>query len=253
MDRETSKHNYKMTIAYDGTCYGGWQVQPNATTIQELLQKAIKIIIKEDVSVIGSGRTDAGVHALAQTAHFKSSAPITLQRFLASMNGLLPLDIRVIDIEEVPLDFHARYSAQSKCYHYHMTLNRVQLPFHRLYSWHVRHRFDVEKLHQAAELFVGEHDFTSFANEAHAGSAAKNPIRNLYRADVIEEDGGIRIEFEANGFLYKMVRNIVGTLHEVSVGKITLDDIPKIFEARDRRKAGKAAPAHGLFLAYVNY
>lgn len=252
---ETSsfKHNYKMTIAYDGTRYGGWQIQPNAITIQQLLMNAIKTITRNDLSVTGSGRTDAGVHALAQTANFKSTAPLDLYRFHASMNGLLPTDIRVLSLEEVPLDFHSRYSAVSKSYHYHLCLDRIQLPFERLYSWHIRQNIDKERLREAANRFIGVHDFTSFANEASMGSAAKDPVRNLFRLDVVDTDKGVRLEFEANGFLYKMVRNIVGTLHEVSLGKYSPDDINAMFHTRDRRMAGTAAPAHGLFLANVTY
>lgn len=246
-------NNYKLTISYDGTHYGGWQVQPNAVTIQQKLQETLKIITQEDVHVTGSGRTDAGVHALAQVAHFKSSYQLDCYKLRASMNGILPKDIRILDITPAEGDFHARYSATGKCYHYHLCLEKVQLPFDRLYSWHIKHTVDVPLLTKASQLFVGEHDFTSFANEAHTGSAAKNPFRNLYRLDVIEKKGSLRIEFEGNGFLYKMVRNIVGTLHEVSIGKIDIDDIPLIFEAKDRKKAGKAAPPQGLFLAYVNY
>lgn len=245
--------NYKLTIAYDGTHYGGWQVQPNATTIQQLLEAAILTITKEEVSVSGSGRTDAGVHALKQTAHFKCGKPFDMRRFHASMNGLLPIDIRVLTVEEAASDFHARYSAKSKCYHYNLCLERVQLPFQRLYSWHVGPRCDLARLREAAKLFIGERDFTSFANEAHLGSAAKDPIRNLFRFDLIEIEGGVRLELEADGFLYKMVRNIVGTLQEVSIGKRSIEEIPAIFAAKDRRVAGRAAPPHGLFLAYVKY
>jgi tRNA pseudouridine38-40 synthase len=250
---DEKKHNYKLMIAYDGTPFSGWQVQPNSVTIQEKLQNAIEIIAQEKITVHGSGRTDTGVHALAQVAHFKTTKPLDTYKLRASMNGLLPVDIRVLDIQEVPLDFHARYSAIGKCYYYHLCLEKVQLPFHRLYSWHVKQAFDLALLKEAPHHFVGEHDFTSFANEAHAGSAAKNPVRNLYRLDVVEEDGGVRLEFEGSGFLYKMVRNIVGTLHEVATGKIAVANLPKILEAKDRRQAGPAAPPQGLFLAYVLY
>ncbi|MEC7838554.1 MAG: tRNA pseudouridine(38-40) synthase TruA [Chlamydiota bacterium] len=247
------KHNYKLTIAYDGTDFNGWQVQPNAVTIQELLEKYIKTVIREEVHLVGSGRTDAGVHAHGQVANFRCHTPLEIRKFHASMNGLLPKDIRILNVEEVPMEFHSRYSASSKCYHYHLYTERVQLPFQRRYSWHLKQPIDTSLLKQAATLFIGEHNFTSFANEAHAGSAAKNPVRNLYRLDVIEETHGVRLEFEANGFLYKMVRNIVGTLQEVASGKRSIDEIPQIFEGLDRRMAGKAAPPTGLFLQYVNY
>lgn len=245
--------NYKMTIAYDGTLYSGWQVQPNAVSIQSLLQDAIKTILRMDVTIIGSGRTDAGVHALGQTAHFKFPGDIDFFRFRGSLNGLLPRDIRVLHVEQVPLDFHAQYSAVGKTYYYHVHLNPVQNPFGRLYSLHVREKMNCDLLQKAAQYFVGEHDFTSFANEAHMGSAAKDPVRTIKRLDFIQEEGGFRLEFEADGFLYKMVRNIVGTLLEVSTGKRQIEEIPRIFEARDRRQAGQAAPPHGLFLVKVDY
>lgn len=246
--------NFKLTLAYIGTNFNGWQIQPNSDTIQMRLEEALQILAKEEVKVTGSGRTDAGVHAKAQVANFKTTKTLDPHKLRASLNGLLPYDIRVLDVEEVPLEFHARYSAVGKCYHYHLCLDKVQLPFHRAYSWHIRNQqFDVSRLKKAAQFFIGEHDFTSFANESYAGSAAKNPVRNLYRLDVIEEDGGVRLEFEGTGFLYKMVRNIVGTLYEIAIENIAIDDIPKIFEARDRRKAGAAAPPQGLFLAYVLY
>jgi tRNA pseudouridine38-40 synthase len=245
--------NYKMTIAYDGTHYSGWQVQPNAVSIQSLLHGAIKTIIRQDVVIIGSGRTDAGVHALGQTAHFKYCGDIDLFRFQASLNGLLPRDIRVLHVEQVPLDFHAQYSAVGKTYHYHIHQNPVQNPFGRLYSLHMREKIYCDLLQEASQLFVGEHDFTSFANEAHRGSAANDPVRTIKRLDYILEEGGFRLEFEADGFLYKMVRNIVGTLLEVSTGKRNIEEIRAIFNAKDRRQAGQAAPPHGLFLVKVSY
>jgi tRNA pseudouridine38-40 synthase len=247
------KYNYRLLVSYDGTHYGGWQVQPNAPSIQQRLQEALFVITKEEISVIGSGRTDAGVHAHAQVANFYSDTVLDSQRLRTSLNGLLPFDIRVVSVEPVPVDFHSRFSAKRKCYHYHLYLDPVLSPFKRSHVWHVRQSFNLKLLKEAANLFVGEHDFTSFANEAHSGSAAHNAVRRLYRLDVVEEPGGLRLEFEGDGFLYKMVRNIVGTLHEVAIGKMDVNEIPKIFEAKDRRQAGQAAPPQGLFLASVTY
>ena len=245
---------YKLILAYDGTKYKGWQVQPNATTIQECLENAVAVLHKgERISVVGSGRTDAGVHAKGQVAHFYSPKKFDLFRLLFSLNGLLPLDIRVKNVEVVDLEFHARYSATSKVYHYHLQLEKVEDPFLRSYSWHFPRQIDIPLLKAATELFKGTHDFTSFANEKHSGSVAKNPVRTIYRLDVIETENGIRLEFEGNGFLYKMVRNIVGTLVDVAIGKLSLNDIEKIFEARDRRMASQAAPPQGLFLMHVGY
>lgn len=250
---DNSQHNYKLIIAYDGTHYSGWQIQPNATSIQELIQRAIKTIIRQEVTLIGSGRTDSGVHALGQVAHFKCNADIDLHRFLASINGLLPRDIRVLEASTAPLEFHAQRSAARKTYHYHLCLNRIQNPFKRLYSWHLHEQIDLILLQNTAKLFVGTHDFTSFANEAHAGCAAHDPVRTIEQINLISEESGVCLEFTADGFLYKMVRNIVGTLVEVASGKFSKDDISKIFAAKDRRLAGRAAPPHGLFLMHVDY
>lgn len=245
--------NYRMTIAYDGTNYNGWQVQPNGATIQEVIQNALKILVKHPVSVIGSGRTDAGVHALGQTAHFHTDQTLNTYRFLNSLNGILPKDIRVTSLAEAPFAFHAQYSAVSKTYYYHLHLDRIENPFERLYRWHVRQKIDVGLLEDAAKLFVGTHDFKAFANEPHRGTAARDSVRTLQRLDVARQEGGVRLEFQADGFLYKMVRNIVGTLVEVASGKLPIEEISRIFAAKDRKAAGPAIPPHGLFLIKVDY
>jgi tRNA pseudouridine38-40 synthase len=244
---------YKLTIAYDGTLYSGWQVQKNALSIQSLIQNALCTVLRTPVSLTGAGRTDAGVHALGQTAHIATDAPVVPRRLQLSLNALLPADIRILAIEPVPDGFHARYSAIGKVYHYHLRYHLAPNPFTRLYAASVLHPVDLELLTRAAPLFLGTRDFTAFAHEAHTGSASRNPIRTLYRLDVVEEPGGCRLEFEGNGFLYKMVRTITGTLLDVSRGKIALSDIPALFAARDRRRAGKTAPACGLFLVRVLY
>lgn len=246
-------HKYKLVLAYDGTCYSGWQVQPNATSIQLLVQNALSTALHVPTGVTGSGRTDAGVHALAQTAHFTTLEEIDPYRLLASLNGLLPDDIRILSVEEVDEGFHARYSATGKIYHYHMHLDRVPDPFKRLYSTHVHSRVTIALMKPACALFVGTHDFTSFANEAHRGSASRDAIRTVKRLDLVEEEGGIRLEFEADGFLYKMVRNITGTLLEVGKGRLTLEQVSEILAAKDRKRAAAAAPPQGLFLIQVLY
>jgi tRNA pseudouridine38-40 synthase len=244
---------YKLTIAYDGTAYSGWQIQLNAVSIQSLIETAFATILRVQTPVFSSGRTDAGVHAKAQTAHFSLENPVDLFRLQLSLNGLLPPDIRILSIEEAAADFHARYSAISKEYHYHLHLERTTDPFKRLYAYHDYSPLDLDKMKQAAGYFVGTHDFTTFANDASKGSAAKNPIRTITRLDLCAEPGGIRLEFEGNGFLYKMVRNITGTLLDVARGKIPVESIPQLFEAKDRSLAPPAAPARGLFLIKVNY
>jgi tRNA pseudouridine38-40 synthase len=250
---QENMHKFKLIIAYDGTHYGGWQIQPNSTTIQELLQKALTTALRHEVHLVGSGRTDAGVHARAQVAHFTTDTSFDILTLLRSINGLLPPDIRVFHLEPTTDEFHARYSATGKIYHYHLHLERYHDPFKRLYSTHIRYPIDQELLKQAALLFLGTHDFTSFANEAHRGSAANNPIKTLRRLDILEEPGGIRLEFEGDGFLYKMVRNIVGTLLEVASHKRALEEIPKLFTEKNRTLADTAAPPQGLFLHKVLY
>ncbi len=242
---------YKLLLSYDGTNYSGWQVQPNASSIQTHLQKALSTILRTPISISGSGRTDSGVHALGQVAHFTHSTPIIPRELQHSLNGLLPQDIRVLSIEKVTEDFHARYSATGKLYLYH--LHTSPDPFKRLYSYLLPFSINIGLLKKAAALFVGTHDFTSFSNEAHLGSASRNPVRTIKRLDIVEKENAITLEFEGDGFLYKMVRNISGTLLDVARGKIPVDEIPKILKAKDRREAGTTAPAHGLFLAEVFY
>ncbi len=244
--------NYKLTLAYDGTAYSGWQVQPNALTIQEVLHKVLRQILQEEVYLVGSGRTDAGVHALEQVAHMKVEKTFDQNKLFMSLNRLLPDDIRVLSLDEVADDFHARYSAVGKIYHFHLHTG-IRDPFQRHYSLQVKYPINLELLQAAAKKFVGKHDFTSFANEAHRGSASNGAVRTMKRLDVIIEGDDVRLEFEANGFLYKMVRNITGTLLDVARGKLPLESIEGILEAKDRRVAGKAAPPNGLFLVKVFY
>lgn len=242
-----------MTISYEGTNYVGWQVQPNGLSIQQLIQEKLGIILKEPMGVTGSGRTDAGVHALGQVAHFHTSQELDLYKTEGSLNGLLPKDIRILAIEATDPAFHARYSATGKEYHYHLWLDKVQSPFRRNYSLHVRQKIDLELLNEASRLFLGTHDFTAFTNESHRGCAAHDPVRTIKRIELVVQEGGVHLEFEGDGFLYKMVRNIVGTLLEVAKGKRSIDSIPLLFESRDRRAVGMTAPPQGLFLVKVFY
>lgn len=243
---------YKLLIAYDGTSYGGWQIQPNAPSIQALVEDALEIALRKKTPIVASGRTDAGVHARGQVAHFRADTA-DLPLLFRSLNGILPKEIRILHLEEVPYTFHARYSALSKEYHYHVHLDWALDPFKRLYAYHHPYPLDLDLLQQAIPFFIGTHDFTSFANEASKGSAAKNPIRTITRLQFIQEPGGFRLEFEGNGFLYKMVRNITGTLLDVGRKKIAPTDIPLLFEKKDRRQLSCAAPPQGLFLMKVNY
>lgn len=253
MNTQNQENRYKMIVAYDGTNYAGWQIQSEAPTVQQELQDALFIILKKKVDVIGAGRTDSQVHAMGQVAHFTVDEKLDHYNLLACLNGVLPPDIRVFKIEEVSSDFHARYSAINKVYHYHLNLGFVKNPFTRLYSWHVRAKLDLSKLKEAADIFVGTHDFTSFANELKTDLKEKKPVRTLKRLEVVVEEFGVRLEFEAKSFLYKMVRNITGTLVEVARGKKEISDIEKILAKKDRRAAGQTAPGWGLFLMRVDY
>ena len=247
------RHTYRMTIAYDGTEYSGWQEQPHVSTIQQQIQDALAVILKVRVPVIGSGRTDAGVHAQEQVAHFRTNDAVDTAKTLRSLNGILPPDIRIIHMEEADRTFHAQLNATGKIYHYHLCFSPVQSPLRRKYQYHYRHKIDLDLLRKSATRFVGTHDFTAFANSPREGCVAKNPIRTIYRLDVVEEENGVRLEFEGNGFLYKMVRNIVGTLLDVARGKRPISEIDAAFAARDRRRGGRAAPPRGLFLVGVKY
>lgn len=244
---------YKLLIAYDGTHYHGWQVQPNGISIQEVIEKALARVMQNKIRIIGAGRTDAGVHAYGQVAHFHTEKTLDLFRTLHSLNNLLPKDIRIISIEPASPDFHAQHSAVSKIYRYHLHLDRVLNPFRRNTVWHLFYPIDLDVLKEAFGYFLGTHDFAAFANEPHRGVAAYDSIRTIQRIDIIQEEGGIALEFEGDGFLYKMVRNIVATSVECASGKRSCKDIPAIFASRDRKKAGAAAPPQGLFLVSISY
>jgi tRNA pseudouridine38-40 synthase len=244
---------YKLTISYDGTNYFGWQIQKEKTTIQDEIQKAIKIILKEDIKITAAGRTDTGVHANGQVAHFTSSNSFDLNKFIYSLNCLLKDDIRVLKIEEVDLSFHARYSAISKIYRYHITLKKIENPFSRLYCYRPNQILDLDLMKKGINYLLGKHDFRSFANKQNMGSAKNKPVKTIKRIDLIENQDEIILEFEGDGFLYKMVRNIVGTLLDVSAKKIPLEAIESILKSQDRRKASQPASAKGLFLEKIIY
>jgi len=244
---------YMLTIAYDGTNFSGWQIQPNSVSIQETVQQALYTITGEHPCINASGRTDAGVHARAQVAHVDLDTDKTPLQLLRSLNGLLPYDIRVLDIKEVSQEFHARKSAIKKEYHYHLCLDEVALPFDRPYVWHCRYKLDLDLLRQAAALFVGPHNFKACANERGKNCRPNSFVRTIYRLDVIETPIGVRLEFEGNGFLYKMVRNITSILVHVASGRYPLNFIPELLKSEDRRNAPRVAPAQGLFLMKVSY
>ena len=244
---------YKLTIAYDGTNYCGWQVQPNGLTIQGVLENALKIYCREPIRLIGAGRTDSGVHAKGQVAHFRTEQILDPKHIQRALNGLLPLSIRIMNAELAEPTFHAQRSAHSKEYHYAIALGDVTLPFIQPYVWHQRKKLDLSILAQSTHLFIGKHNFSAFANSQESGAAGKNPFRTIFRLDCIQTDFGIRLEFEGDGFLYKMVRNITGMLVAVASGKRNMEEITMLLLGAPRCQAAKAAPPTGLTLIKVMY
>jgi len=243
--------NIKTVVSYDGTAYEGWQYQPGRSTIQGTIEEKLSLILCAPVKVIASGRTDAGVHALKQTAHFRTSSSLSPDAILKGLNSLLKDDIRVKSARYVHLDFHARYSAISKLYEFYI-LNRPEPDiFRRAFQWHIRAALDISAMASCLKLIEGRHDFTSFRS---SGSANVNPVRNVLRAELTDrKDGLLAVAIEADGFLRHMVRNIVGTVVEAGLGKLTPLDFANILEGRDRKLAGPNAPARGLFLVEVRY
>ena len=247
------EQKYLLTIAYDGSNYSGWQYQPNALSVQEVIETAFETVLKKPIRLLGSSRTDAGVHALDQKAQVVLEDPIDPKTLLYSLNGLLPADIRIKEMKKVSPDFLVRFNAKKKTYHYHLVCDLFGNPCKRSYAFHVPHRFDIDKVKEAIPYFIGTHNFKAFANESSKGAASTSPVKTIYDIKLVEEVGGYRLEFEGNGFLYKMVRNITGALIEVGTAKKKAGQIPLILEGKDRRQAGAAAPAHGLVLAKVFY
>ena len=241
---------YKITLSYDGYPFGGWQIQPNTSSIQGHLQQVFELMIGEPITVIGSGRTDAGVHAKKQVAHFETEKELP-STFLDDANSKLPSEIRLLSLEKADANFHARFSAVQKTYHYHISTAPVLSPFECRYRTHLYYEMDLENLQKALKYFIGTHDFSSFANER--GSPC-SPIKTLHALIYVPEgEGKFRLEFTGNGFLYKMVRNLVGTLVYVARGKLSLKELSDLIEAKNRRLAPPPAPPQGLFLTSVEY
>ncbi|MDY6881644.1 MAG: tRNA pseudouridine(38-40) synthase TruA [Thermodesulfobacteriota bacterium] len=243
--------NIKLVLAYDGTGYHGWQRQTNAITIQEVIETKIEMIVGNPVTLISSGRTDAGVHALCQVCNFITTShidPLSLKR---ALNSLLPEDILVKEAEYVDLEFHARYSAKSKIYEYRILNRKEPDPFLRYYLWHVPMDLNTKEMTQCLPHILGTRDFSSFRS---SGSGNRNPVRTVMRAELLNgSDGLLRFIIEADGFLRHMVRNIVGTFIHVGLGKAGSEGFRKITESRDRNAAGIKAPPQGLFLMKVHY
>ncbi|MBW1863008.1 MAG: tRNA pseudouridine(38-40) synthase TruA, partial [Deltaproteobacteria bacterium] len=243
--------NIRLILGYDGSRYHGWQRQKGVPTIQGIIEDRIQMMIKAPVSLIASGRTDAGVHAFNQVCNFITNSNIDPDSINRGLNSLLPDDIFISHAEYVPLDFHSRYSAKSKTYEYRILNQRQPDVFLRFYTWHIRGKLDHGEMRKCIALLLGKHDFSSFRS---SGSRNINPVREMMRAEFHGPVGGIiYFVFEADGFLRYMVRNIMGTLVEVGRGKIGLNEFMEVFQSRDRRMAGMKAPSQGLFLRSVKY
>jgi tRNA pseudouridine38-40 synthase len=243
--------NIKIILEYDGTRYHGWQRQANGLTVQEVLEEGISTITQEDIRVVGSGRTDAGVHAMNQVANFRTNSNIEERGLLRGINSLLPRDVVVKELAEVDASFHARYNAKSKIYMYQIYRGAVRSALYRDYAWFIHDTLDIEKMKEAAQLLSGTFDFSSFCA---ANCGIGNHVRTVMLVDMaMDRRGMAKFCIEADGFLKYMVRNIVGTLVDVGRGKLSRAEFIRIVEAKDRKRAGQTAPAHGLFLKKVKY
>jgi tRNA pseudouridine38-40 synthase len=243
--------NIKLLIEYDGTNYQGWQVQPEGPTIQGKLEEKLSRLTAERIHVIGSGRTDSGVHAFGQVAHFKTQSQMDIRTIQRALNSLLPPDIVIQEVEEVDESFHARKQSKSKVYEYRILNRNLRSAFHRGYVWHIPQKMNLTEMKKATQSLIGEHDFSAFRT---VGSPTRTTVRRVIRAEWKRgRDGLIRFEIEANGFLKQMVRSIIGTLVEIGKGRMKATDFRKILNSKDRKEAGPTAPAQGLFLKEVKY
>lgn len=259
--------NLKLTLAYEGTRYSGWQVQPDRPSVQGALAEAFLRLTSEQVTINGAGRTDAGVHALGQVANLQTETRLPIERLILGLQHYLPDDIGIREIVEVPLEFHATLSARQKTYRYLVRPSRLRDPFSRRYAWRVSHPLDVSAMATAARHLVGTHDFKCFETQ---GSPRPHTVRTLFQADVFRaadwpvmspdaapqshDDGPfVVIEVTGDGFLYNMVRAIAGTLVEVGLGKRSAESVAALLQDGQRPSAGQTAPAHGLFMVRVEY
>ena len=242
--------NIRLTIEYDGKDFNGWQKQPNKLNIQGEIERAIEEITGEKVDLIASGRTDAGVHALAQMANFKTNSNLPVEKYPIALNTKLKKSIRIQKAEEVEEDFHSRYHCKQKTYRYVINNSEQGSSIYRNLEYFVPNKLNVEKMQEAVKYFEGEHEFKAFKA---SGTSSKSSVRIIYKAKIEKQGDRIIIELTGNGFLYNMVRIIAGTLVDVGLGKIGPDEIPEIIENGERSRAGKTLPPQGLYLVKVEY
>ena len=242
--------NIKLIIEYDGKKFGGWQKQPTKLNIQGEIEQAIKEITGETVELYASGRTDAGVHSFGQVANFKTNSDIEIEKIPYALNSKLKKSIVIKSAEEVDERFHARYNCKGKKYRYIINNSTHGSAIYRDLEYHFPQKLDTNKMNEAIKYFEGEHDFKGFRS---SGTSSKDSVRTIYKAELKQENERIIIELTGNGFMYNMVRIIAGTLVDVGLGKTNPEDIPEIIKSKDRKKAGKTLPAHGLYLVEVYY
>jgi tRNA pseudouridine38-40 synthase len=250
--RQIVLKNLKVILAYNGSAYVGWQRQPNGISVQQKLEEALSQLSGSKVTVEGASRTDTGVHALGMVVSFRwTPERPSWKELTRSLNALLPEDIRVLKISRVSEKFHARFEAKTKLYRYRILNSPIGDPFRLGTAWYIPKPLNVSEMKRAANCFVGKHDFSSVA--VNPGYERETMVRTIRRCDVAKSKDEIHIEVEGDGFLYKMVRTMVGTLVEVGLGKRDSHSIKSLIKSRDRTKAGKTAPAHGLYLVKVKY
>jgi tRNA pseudouridine38-40 synthase len=243
--------NIRLLLEYDGTRYHGWQRQKNADSIQQVLEEALQRLTGAPVKLMGSGRTDAGVHALGQVANFRTNSAIPVKAFHEGLNSMLPYDIAVLEAQEVSPEFHARKSALSKTYEYRILNRPNRSPLHHHYGWWLSHKLDLAAMTAAALALPGEHDFSAFRA---SGSGNRNPVRRIFSAGWQTHPGGwLRFTITGNGFLRGMVRSLVGTMVEIGKGKAEPALMIELLRSGERRLAGPTAPGQGLYLVRVEY
>ena len=243
--------NIKLTIEYDGTNFNGWQFQPGLRTIQGEIQNFLKKIFKEDITLIGSGRTDSGVHAKGQVANFRTTSTMSTLQMCRAFNNNLPEDIAILSVEEVNLKFHAQHSAKRKTYRYTILNREPRSSLQRNFCLRFPYKLNLTLMRQEAKALVGRKDFKAF--QAASSTNPKDSIRRVYKLKITKQGDFIYIDIEANGFLYKMVRNIVGTLLEIGSGRLPKGSIKRILKSKDRTTAGDTTQARGLCLLHVKY
>jgi len=246
------ERNIRMVIAYDGTDFHGWQTQPGLRTVQDLVEQAVRRVVRHQVTINGASRTDAGVHARGQVANFLTTCTIPCENLRLAIGSRLPKDISILHAREVPADFRASSSPLSKLYRYriHNHAHRPVEDHLQRYTYHFWQPLDVERMQQAADYLVGEHDFAAFATSGHQ---RQSTVRTILRCEVYRHYHEVRIDVEGTGFLYNQVRNIVGTLIEVGRGHWPVERMPEILASRDRTQAGPTAPPRGLCLQWIRY